>query len=144
MNMGIIGEIAVVPAVLFALLLGALPTPATAQSYPDRPLKILVGGAPGSVPDAMIRPIAEQLSVSLGHPVVVENKPGAAGIVAMQALTRAAPDGYTLAVATMSQAVFNGYLFSKLPYDPERDLEPVATLVTGALVLAANPGEFTC
>jgi tripartite-type tricarboxylate transporter receptor subunit TctC len=139
MNMGIIAEIAVVPAVLFALLLGALPTPATAQSYPDRPLKILVGGAPGSVPDAMIRPIAEQLSVSLGQPVVVENKPGAAGIVAMQALARAAPDGYTLAVATMSQAVFNGYLFSKLPYDPERDLQPVATLVTGALVLAANP-----
>src|ERR1700722_3922342 len=65
MNMGIIAEIAVVPAVLFALLLGALSTPATAQSYPDRPLKILVGGAPGSVPDAMIRPIAEQLSVSL-------------------------------------------------------------------------------
>src|SRR5207248_4498531 len=139
MNMGIIAEIAVVPAALFALLLGALPTPATAQPYPERPLKILVGGAPGSVPDAMIRPIAEQLSVSLGQPVVVENKPGAAGIVAMQALMRAAPDGYTLAVATMSQAVFNGYLFSKLPYDPERDLEPVATLVTGALVLAANP-----
>jgi len=137
--MGIIAEMAVGPAVLFALFLGALPTPATAQSYPERPLKILVGGAPGSVPDAMIRPIAEQLSVSLGQPVVVENKPGAAGIVAMQAMTRAAPDGYTLAVATMSQAVFNGYLFSKLPYDPERDLEPVATLVTGALVLAANP-----
>jgi len=87
----------------------------------------------------MIRPIAEQLSASLGQPVVVENKPGAAGIVAMEALTRAAPDGYTLAVATMSQAVFNSYLFSKLPYDPQHDLEPVATLVTGALVLAANP-----
>jgi tripartite-type tricarboxylate transporter receptor subunit TctC len=139
MNMSIIAEIAVVPAVLFALVLGALPPPATAQSYPDRPLKILVGGAPGSVPDAMIRPIAEQLSVSLGRPVVVENKPGAGGILAMQALTHAAPDGYTLAVATMSQAIFNGYLFSKLPYDPRRDLEPVATLVTGALVLAANP-----
>jgi tripartite-type tricarboxylate transporter receptor subunit TctC len=77
--------------------------------------------------------------VSLGQPVVVENKPGAGGIVAMEALTRAAPDGYTLAVATMSQAVFNSSLFSKLPYDPQRDLEPVATLVTGALVLAANP-----
>src|SRR5258708_14546827 len=95
MNMGIIAEIAVVPAALFALLLGALPTPATAQPYPERPLKILVGGAPGSVPDAMIRPIAEQLSVSLGQPVVVENKPGAAGVVARQALPRAAPRGCT-------------------------------------------------
>ena len=137
--MHIIAEIAVVPAIVVALLLTALPTPAMAQAYPDRPLKILVGGAPGSVPDTMIRPIAEQLSASLGQPVVVENKPGAAGIVAMEALTRAAPDGYTLAVATMSQAVFNSYLFSKLPYDPQHDLEPVATLVTGALVLAANP-----
>src|SRR5437660_12374987 len=112
MNMDIIAEIAVVPAIVVALLLTALPTPAMAQAYPDRPLKILVGGAPGSVPDTMIRPIAEQLSASLGQPVVVENKPGAAGIVAMEALTRAEPDGYTLAVATMSQAVFNSYLFS--------------------------------
>jgi tripartite-type tricarboxylate transporter receptor subunit TctC len=139
MNIGIIAERAVVPAVLFALLLGALPTPATAQPYPNRPLKILVGSAPGSVPDTMIRPIAEQLSVLLGQPVIVDNKPGAAGIVAMEALRRAAPDGYTLALADMSQAVFNGYLFSKLPYDPQRDLEPIATLVTVALVLAANP-----
>ena len=139
MNMGIIADRAVVPAVLFALLLGALLTPATAQPYPDRPLKILVGSAPGSVPDTMIRPIAEQLSVSLGQPVIVENKPGAAGIVAMEALRRAAPDGYTLALADMSQAVFNSYLFSKLPYDPQRDLEPIATLVTVALVLAADP-----
>ena len=87
----------------------------------------------------MIRPIADRLSASLGQAVIVENRPGAAGIVAMEVLTRAAPDGYTLAVATMSQAVFNGYLFSKLPYDPQRDLEPVASLVTGVLVLAANP-----
>jgi tripartite-type tricarboxylate transporter receptor subunit TctC len=57
----------------------------------------------------------------------------------MEALSRSAPDGYTLALATMSQAVFNPFLFSALPYDPQRDLEPVATLVTGAMVIAANP-----
>lgn len=126
-------------ALLLAVLVGVASIPAVAQTYPDKPIRILVGGAPGSVPDAMIRPIAERLAVELGKPVVVENKPGAAGIVAMEALTRSAPDGYTLAVATMSQAVFNAYLFAKLPYDPQRDLVPVAPLVSGSLALAANP-----
>ena len=122
---------------------------AWAQSYPSRPVTLLVGGAPGSVPDIMIRPIAERLSAALGQPVVVENRPGAAGSVAMAALTQSPADGHTLALATMSQAVFNAYLFAKLPYDPLRDLEPIAPLVTGAMALAAHPslpartlGEF--
>lgn len=110
-----------------------------AQAYPTRPITLLIGGAPGSVPDLMIRPIAERLSASLGQPVVVDSKPGAAGSIAMAAMTRSAADGYTLGLATMSQAVFNTYLFAKLPYDALRDLEPVAPLVTGAMVLAAHP-----
>ena len=110
-----------------------------AQSYPARPIRLIVGGAPGSVPDTMVRPVAERLSAALGQRVVVDNRPGAAGIIAMEALIRSAPDGYTVALATMSQAVFNSYLFSRLPYDPLRDLEPVAPLVTGAMVLAAHP-----
>lgn len=126
-------------AVLLTLLLSSVNTPVSAQAYPSRPIRILVGGAAGSVPDSVARPIAEQLSAAVGQPVVVEDKPGAAGIVAMESLTRSAPDGYTLALATMSQAVFNSYIFSKLPYDPQRDLQPIATLVTGAMVLAANP-----
>lgn len=126
-------------ATLVLLLAVSSTSPAAAQAYPERPIKILVGGAAGSVPDSMIRPLAEQLAAAVGHPVVVENRPGAGGIVAMEALVRSQPDGYTLAVATMSQAVFNPFLFSKLPYDPNRDLEPITTLVTGAMVLAANP-----
>lgn len=138
--------------VLRALSLGALGGTSTqvwAQTYPSRPVTLLVGGAPGSVPDIMIRPIAARLSVALGQPVVVENRPGAAGSVAMAALLQSAADGHTLALATMSQAVFNAYLFAKLPYDPLRDLEPVTPLVTGAMALAAHPsfparslGEF--
>lgn len=112
---------------------------AHAQAYPARAIVLLVGGAPGSVPDVMVRPVAERLSTLLGQPVVVENKPGAAGSLAMAALARSAPDGHTLALATMSQAVFNSYLFAKLPYDPLRDLEPVSPLVTGAMALAAHP-----
>lgn len=112
---------------------------AQAQPYPSRTITLLVGGAPGSVPDIMIRPIAERLAAALGQSVVIDNRPGAAGSLAMAALLRAAPDGHTLALATMSQAVFNVYLFAKLPYDALRDLEPVTPLVTGAMVLAAHP-----
>lgn len=110
------------------------------ETYPTRPITLLVGGAPGSVPDIMVRPIAERLAAALGQPVIVENRPGAAGGVAMSALVKSAADGHTLALATMSQAVFNAYLFAKMPYDPLRDLEPVAPLVTGAIALAAHPG----
>ncbi len=109
------------------------------QGYPGKRITLIVGGAPGSVPDVMVRPVAERMSASLGQPLVVENRPGAAGSVAMAAVARSAPDGYTLGLVTMSQAVFNSYLFAKLPYDPLRDLEPVAPLVTGAMVLAAHP-----
>jgi len=118
----------------------SLATPrVSAQPYPSRAIKLIVGGAPGSVPDTMARPVADRLAVALGQPVVVEDRPGAAGIIAMEALSRSAPDGYTLALATMSQAVFDSYLFSRLPYDPLRDLEPVTTLVTGSMALAAHP-----
>ncbi|MEO5883352.1 MAG: tripartite tricarboxylate transporter substrate binding protein [Caldimonas sp.] len=123
------------PSAGLALAHGSL----RAQAYPARPITLLVGGAPGSVPDLMVRPIAERLSSLIGQAVVVENRPGAAGSLAMAALARSAPDGHTLALATMSQLVFNVFLFTKLAYDPERDLEPVAPLVTGSMALAAHP-----
>jgi tripartite-type tricarboxylate transporter receptor subunit TctC len=112
---------------------------AQAQS-PARPVRLLVGGAAGSVPDTLARLVAERLAPGLGQPVLVENRPGAGGIVAMQALVGGEPDGHTLALATMSQAVFNSYLFGRLPYDPLRDLEPIAPLVSAAFALAAHPG----
>jgi tripartite-type tricarboxylate transporter receptor subunit TctC len=119
------------------------------QAYPTRPIRFLVGGAAGSVPDTISRLIAERLAAALGQPVVVDDRPGASGIIAMQGLINAPADGYTIALATMSQAVFNTYLFSKLSYDPLRDLEPVSTLVAGGMVIVANPrfsantfGEF--
>jgi len=113
--------------------------PALSQ-VPGKPLLLLVGGAPGSVPDLLARALSERLAPGLATPVLVDNRPGAAGSIAMSALVRSAADGQTLALATMSQAVFNSYLFDKLPYDPLRDVEPVASLVTGAMVLAAHPG----
>src|SRR5262245_35903652 len=117
----------------------ALPAPrrAAAQSYPSRPIRVLVGAPAGTVPDVLTRLVGEQLSSRLGRPVVVENRPGPGGIIAMQALVGSAPDGYSLALATMSQTVFNSYLFSKLPYDPFRDIEPVALLASNSFCIAA-------
>jgi tripartite-type tricarboxylate transporter receptor subunit TctC len=112
---------------------------AAAQTYPERPVRFLVGGAAGSVPDTISRLIAERLAKRLGQPVVVDDRPGASGIIAMRALVSSPADGYTIALATMSQAVFNSYLFSKLSYDPLRDLEPVSPLVSGSMVIVANP-----
>ena len=124
---------------LSTAVLTSTPRRVSADAYPSRPVTLLVGGAPGSPPDAMARPVAQRLAESLGKPVVVENKPGAAGSLAIAALLNSAADGHTLALATMSQAVFNKYLFAKLAYDPLRDLEPVAPLATGAMTLAAHP-----
>lgn len=117
----------------------AAAAPLHAQTVASGPVTVLVGGAAGSVPDLLARAVCERLGVVLGQPLVVENRPGAAGSIAMTALARSAPDGRTLGLATMSQAVFNSYLFANLAYDPLRDFEPVTPLATGAMVLAAHP-----
>ncbi len=104
-----------------------------------RPIKIIVGGAPASGPDLVARMVAERLGPSLGQAVIIENRPGAGGQLAMAALVHSRADGHTLALATMSQAVFNSYMFPALAYDPLRDLQPVTTLVSGAMAIAVHP-----
>jgi tripartite-type tricarboxylate transporter receptor subunit TctC len=106
---------------------------------PTKPLKLVVAAAPGSPPDVTARPLAEQLSASLGQPVLVENRPGAGGIVGMEAVLRSAPDGYTIGLASQSQMVFNQHLFEKLPYDAVRDVQPVLRLASVAIVVVAHP-----
>jgi tripartite-type tricarboxylate transporter receptor subunit TctC len=108
------------------------------QAFPHKPIRLITGGAPGSVTDSIARPLAEKLGSSLSQPVVVENRPGAGGILAMDLIAKAAPDGYTLGVATMSQLVFNSYLFAKLPYDPLRDFRSIGGLVSGPIAVAVN------
>jgi tripartite-type tricarboxylate transporter receptor subunit TctC len=110
-----------------------------AQGFPERPVKLITGGAPGSVPDTVVRPLAEKLAGILHQPMIVENHPGAGGILAMDLVAKARPNGYTIGVASIAQMVFNLYLFEKLPYDPARDLTPVIKLVAGRVVIAANP-----
>jgi tripartite-type tricarboxylate transporter receptor subunit TctC len=102
-------------------------------------LRFIVGGSPGSTPDLIARRLSDGLSTALGRPVTVLNRPGASGMIAIEAVARAKPDGDTIGLATMSQLVFNTYLFRDLRYDPVRDLAPVATLVMTPMVIAAHP-----
>jgi tripartite-type tricarboxylate transporter receptor subunit TctC len=120
---------------------GALPAVgrvAWAQAYPSRPVRCIVGFAPGGAADIYARLIARLLSERLGQPFVVENRPGAGSNIAVQAAVNAAPDGYTLVTLTSSNAS-NETLYHSLPFDLQRDLIPVAAVSRGALVLAVNP-----
>ena len=112
---------------------------AVGAAWPTRTIKVIVGGAPGSVPDTLARLATDALSKELGHRVIVENRPGAGGIVAIQALLNSEADGYTLALATISQTVYNSYLYSKLSYNPRRDLAAISTLAATASILVAHP-----
>ncbi|NWG25338.1 MAG: tripartite tricarboxylate transporter substrate binding protein [Pseudorhodoplanes sp.] len=123
-------------ALLAALV--AIPAPAEAPTYPDRPVRIIVPIGPGGSYDLIGRMMAEQLSKRLPQNVFVENKPGAGTIVGTQAAIASGADGYTLLVGGLSNIVFNAALYSKLSYDPLRDLKPVALFYTFPYVLIAN------
>jgi tripartite-type tricarboxylate transporter receptor subunit TctC len=115
---------------LAALALGVmLPLSAAAQSYPNRVIKMILPFPAGSATDGVSRLIAAELQKNLGQPVIVENQPGADGIIAAQNAKRAAPDGYTLFVSTNSAHGANPAIYTSLPYDPEKDFEPVAGLI---------------
>jgi tripartite-type tricarboxylate transporter receptor subunit TctC len=107
--------------------------------YPARAIKIVVPYAAGGLPDTMTRAVTPKLGESLGQPVVVENMGGAGGISGVTEVARSQPDGYTLLVADVGQVAINPHLFSKLPYDPMKDLAPVSLIGTSPLYLVANP-----
>ncbi|KRR02334.1 Bug family tripartite tricarboxylate transporter substrate binding protein [Bradyrhizobium valentinum] len=124
------------------LLTGAtlcLSLPAFAQSWPQKPVSVVVPQAAGNSPDVLCRIIAEKLSRTLGQQFVVENRPGAANLVGTQAVARAAPDGYTFLFATSAALVTNPYTFKKLGYDPMKDFTPVAMVARSNHVLLVNP-----
>jgi tripartite-type tricarboxylate transporter receptor subunit TctC len=112
---------------------------AAADSYPTRPVKIVVSFAPGGIADTTGRIIANGLTASLGKPFIVENRPGNAAIVGISMVAKAAPDGYTLLLANTNVST-NQALYKDLPYDAERELFPVANAVITPAVLVANPG----
>ena len=111
---------------------------AAAQAYPTKPIRVLVGYAPGGGSDIIARLIASSLQARLGQPVVVENKPGAGGNVAIEQVAKARPDGYTLLV-TPNTATMAPALFAKLPFDVVKDLAGVGVIATSPMVLIVNP-----
>lgn len=124
------------PALLAALLLAFCAPQALAQ-FPDRPVRIIVPFGPGGLADITFRVVAEKLTGLLGKPVLVENQPGAGGIAAAGTVTKAKPDGHTLLVIANGTAISKG-LFKNLPYDPVKDLAPVALVAYFDLVVLAR------
>ena len=116
---------------------GALPR-ASAQAYPARPLRWIVGFPPGGGADIVSRIMAPWLAERLGQPVVIENKPGASSNISVQTVATSPPDGYTLLFVPASAAV-NVTLFDNLPFNLLRDIAPVSGLIDFPLVMVANP-----
>jgi tripartite-type tricarboxylate transporter receptor subunit TctC len=117
-----------------------LPTPAAAETaYPARTIKLLVPIPPGGAPDIAARLIGQYLSEALGQAVVIENRTGANGNIAADAVAKSDPDGYTLLLGADSGIVINPHVYSKLPFDPLRDLVPVASVAANQFILAVNP-----
>ena len=125
---------------LAALVLGSCSQVVLAQApaYPNKPVKLVVGFAPGGAADFVARAIGESLGRALGQPIVIENKAGAGSSIAAEAVAKSAPDGYTLLIASPSSISVNPALNTKLGYKPS-DLLPVTKLTASPLVIAANP-----
>jgi tripartite-type tricarboxylate transporter receptor subunit TctC len=123
-------------AIALALMLAG---PADAQTYPDRPVKIIVPIGPSGSYDLLGRLVADELGRRLNQSFVVENRPGAGTIVGTKAVIAAPPDGYTLLVGGLSNIVFNAGLYKTLPYDPLRELVPVALILNISYTLVGAP-----
>ena len=112
---------------------------ASAQSYPDKPIRLVIPYPPGGGIDLVGRPLAEKLGEAFGKVVVVDNKGGASGIIAMQHVAASPPDGYTIILALNTQIAVNPALFTKLPYNPVKDFAPIALIGSAPYLLVANP-----
>jgi len=123
----------------FALLLSSFNLSAQTDSYPRKPIRLVLPFPSGGGVDLVARPLAEKLSEALGQNVVVENMGGGSGIVAMQHVANSAPDGHTLILALSTQVAVNPALFSKVPYDSIKDFAPVTLIGFTPYLLVASP-----
>jgi tripartite-type tricarboxylate transporter receptor subunit TctC len=126
--------------IVVALLVGltGIAAPAAAETWPSRPIRLVVPFAPGGPADFLARLVGQKLGDELGQAVVIDNRPGANTIIGAQIVAKADPDGYTLLMAIDGTLVMNPFLYSKLPYDADRDFVPIALLANVPSVLVAN------
>jgi tripartite-type tricarboxylate transporter receptor subunit TctC len=120
-------------------VLSLLPASTLAEWQPTRPIRIVIPFAPGGQPDVVARALAEPLSKALGQSVVVENRPGAGGNIAAEAVAKATPDGHTLLMGTNGPLAVSPALYRNLPYDPLKDFAPVTLVGTSPNLVAVNP-----
>ena len=123
----------------YLFLLIFLSLSSIAQNYPNKPIRLIVPVPPGGGADFVARAYATRLSDALGQQVVVDNRGGAAGIIAMEATAKAAPDGYTLIQTNISTISINPYMYAKLPYDAEKSFAPVSITTLNPLILVIHP-----
>ena len=123
---------------LMATILIGIPT-SYAQSYPNRPIKLIAPFPPGGTSDVLGRLIAQKLSESLGQPVIVENRPGASGNIGHEMAAKALPDGYTILLSNSSTVVNNPFLYKQMPFDWYKDFTPITMVAIAGQVLVVNP-----
>ncbi len=128
----------IIPAALGLMLVCVTIAQTRADDYPSRPIKLLVGAPPGGTTDTIARSIARPMAAALKQNVIVENKPGAGGNIAAQAVAKSAPDGYTLLVSFTSHTI-NASLYPNLPYDPATDFTAITKVATVPSLLVGNP-----
>jgi tripartite-type tricarboxylate transporter receptor subunit TctC len=125
---------------LAALALAALALPGTAQTYPSRPVRMVVGFPPGGGTDILARIVGQKLSEAWGQQVIVENRPGASATIAAAVVAKAPPDGYTLSMGQLTPNAIAPALMTKLPYDATKDFAPIILVGTSPNVLVVHPG----
>ena len=124
---------------LAALILITLSAACLAQTYPSKPVRVIVPFSPGGVADSSARVVSERLGARLGQSVLVENRPGASGNIGTAAVASSAPDGYTLLLGFDGTMVINPHVYARLPFDTLRDFAPVTKLGDATLILVAHP-----
>lgn len=124
---------------LVAVCLCLLPLAVSAQTWPVKPVRVIVPFPPGATLDIMTRLVAQKAAESTGQPFVVENRAGANGQIGSEFVARSAPDGYSILATTVSTHISAPYLVKKLPYDPRKDVTPITAAVDAVTVLAVNP-----
>jgi tripartite-type tricarboxylate transporter receptor subunit TctC len=118
-----------------------LSTSVIAQSYPSKPIRFIVSFPPGGSSDLIVRAIAPRMSEKLGQPVIVENRPGAGGMIGVDAVAKAPPDGYVIGLAAAGALSSNIHLYPKMPFHPEKDLAPLSMLAMIPFFLVAHPSQ---
>lgn len=123
---------------MIAILFGFMAIHVCAQTYPNKPVKIIIPYGPGGAPDILGRLIGGKLQTSLGQPVIVENHPGAGGTVGTDFVAKSAPDGYTILVATTANLSISPHLYPKIPYNALKDFTPITLVANSPLILTVS------